>query len=258
MSKDERAVHSPHRALQALRERTEARIALGRSGAGVPTKAAQRFLLDHARAREAVWSAVESEQLSQAIERHGFALETAASAASTRAEYLRRPDLGRRLSADSRRHLAALGSASDVVAVVADGLSATAAQLNAAPLLAALKTRFDAAGLSLGPVVLASQARVALGDEIGHALGAKAVLVLIGERPGLSASDSLGVYITYGPEPGLPDSRRNCISNIRAGGLNHVAAAEQIVGLLRSMLLHKTSGVALPDEVVQVQLLSAH
>ncbi|MDR3464387.1 MAG: ethanolamine ammonia-lyase subunit EutC [Xanthobacteraceae bacterium] len=257
MSKDERAVHSPHGALRALRERTEARIALGRSGAGVPTRAAQRFLLDHARAREAVWSALDAGQLSQAIARHGFALEAAVSAATTRAEYLRRPDLGRRLSAESRRHLASLGSASDVVAVVADGLSATAVQLNAAPLLAVLKPRFDAAGLSVGPVVLASQARVALGDEIGHALGAKAVLVLVGERPGLSASDSLGVYITYGPEPGLPDSRRNCISNIRAGGLNHAAAAEQIFGLLQRMLVHKTSGVMLGDEASIAAALAA-
>ncbi|SDA22476.1 Ethanolamine ammonia-lyase light chain [Methylobacterium sp. UNC378MF] len=237
--------------LRDLRGLTQARIALGAHGAGLPTGAALAFGLDHARAREAVWTPLDVAAIREGLRAQGLDSVEVRSAVSDRAEYLRRPDRGRSLDAESAALLAGLdghGQGFDVAIVIADGLSATAVALNAVPAAAALAARVRRAGWRLAPVVVASQGRVAIGDPIGARLGARCVVVLIGERPGLSASDSLGCYVTFGPEPGLPDSRRNCISNIRQDGLAVEAAAGQMEALLRAMLVQGTSGVALRRE----------
>ena len=230
----------------ALRNEVTARVALGRSGAGLPTRAAQRFLADHAFARAAVWSALDVEAVAAQLASQNLAVAVVRSQAPDRATYLRRPDLGRMLAPDDRERLAAIPRRDgDVAIVIGDGLSAKATETNAAPLIEALLARLHEQGVAAPIAVIATEARVALSDEIGAALGAAAVVTLIGERPGLSAADSLGVYITWAPEPGLPDSRRNCISNIRPDGLSPEAAAVEIVRLLVLMRAHSTSGVSL-------------
>ena len=183
------------------------------------------------------------------IEALGLPTLTVASVATDRATYLRRPDLGRRLSDESRAQLAALGeSGADVALVVADGLSSAAVHAHAAPLVAALAPRLAEAGLSLAPVVLAHQARVALGDEVGEALSAQIVVLLVGERPGLSSPDSLGAYITHAPRVGRTDAERNCVSNIRPAGLSYDDAAFRIAWLVRAALRLGATGVALKDD----------
>ncbi|GGA99574.1 ethanolamine ammonia-lyase light chain [Brucella endophytica] len=242
--------------LEALRPATEARIALGRSGTGLPTAAVQAFLLDHARAREAVWRPLDVEAVERELISFGVTVVHVASWAKDRAEYLRRPDLGRRLSPD---HSLALGEREkevDVALIVADGLSATAVERNAAPLVAALLPLLQGQGLTMGPIVLATQARVALGDDVGVALKARVTVMLIGERPGLSAVDSLGAYLTHAPQTNLPDSRRNCISNIRDGGLPIAEAASRIAMLISAMLKQATSGVTLIESETPTGFLS--
>ncbi|WLS01455.1 MULTISPECIES: ethanolamine ammonia-lyase subunit EutC [Rhizobiaceae] len=230
---------------------TDARVALGRFGSGLPTRATQAFLLDHARAREAVWTLVDNAAMEASMADLGVEILTVESSARERNDYVRRPDLGRRLSDRSIALLAELRTELnyDVVIVVGDGLSASAVTINAKPLIAALLPLLRGLGLSLGPLVLASQARVALADPIGEALNSRVTIMLIGERPGLSASDSLGAYITYAPKPGTPDSARNCVSNIRDGGLSISEAAEAIVSLVGDMMRTHMSGVTLKAAV---------
>ena len=231
--------------LRDLRSLTQARIALGAHGAGLPTAASLAFGLDHARAREAVWTPLDPGAIREALASAGLDAVEVRSKAADRAEYLRRPDKGRALHPECDSVLDGAGRGFDLAIVIGDGLSATAVALNAVPTAAALAARAKGAGWSLAPVVVATQARVALGDPIGARLGARAVVMLIGERPGLSASDSLGCYVTFAPEPGLPDSRRNCISNIRQDGLSIEAATAQMEALLRAMFAQKLSGVGL-------------
>jgi ethanolamine ammonia-lyase small subunit len=230
---------------------TEARVSLGRFGAGQPTKVQLAFLMDHARAREAVWSEVDRHGLSQRLKSMGLDAIEVASLAEERGTYVRRPDLGRQLSAPSADMLRSLrpesGENFDVVIVVADGLSSNAVEINATPLIEALQARLKALSLSIAPIVLAQNARVALADPVGEALGAKLSIILIGERPGLSAADSLGAYVTYQPKSGTPDSRRNCISNIRDDGMSIAGAADAITALVKAMLQTGISGVALRD-----------
>ena len=234
----------PWRHLAAL---TPARLALGRSGASLPTREVLALGLAHARARDAVHAAMAGEALAAGLAALGLETCSVESAAPDRATYLRRPDFGRRLSARSRALLEERGTfGADVAIVVADGLSAAAVDLNALALVSALLPRL--AGRRLAPVVLAHQARVALGDEIASAFQARLVLVLIGERPGLSAADSLGAYLTFGPAPGLTDASRNCVSNIRPGGLGPEAAAAKIAWLVDRAFALSLSGVALKDE----------
>ena len=232
-----------------LRRLTPARVAIGRAGHGVPTREALRFALAHAQARDAVHVALDLDRLEAEIRREGFASLRVHSAAPDRDTYLARPDLGRRLAASSRERLRDLGVPKiDLALVVADGLSAPAVASHVAPCLAALKPLLTRAGLATGPVVLASQARVALGDEIGGLLRSRAVLVLIGERPGLSAPDSLGAYLTFGPRPGLTDADRNCVSNIRPAGLSYGQAASRLAWLVDQALRRSLTGVNLKDE----------
>jgi ethanolamine ammonia-lyase small subunit len=215
----------------SLRRFTSARVALGRAGTSLPTAAHLDFQEAHAAARDAVWSALDPAAL-------GLDAPVVQSEARDRREYLLRPDLGRRLREADRARLKRTGG---VVVVVADGLCAAGVQAQAAALLRA----FDAPW----PVVVAQQARVALGDDVGEAMGADAVVVMIGERPGLSAQDSLGLYLTWAPRRGRTDAERNCISNIRPGGLSHADAAAKLHWLLRGARALGASGVALKDEM---------
>ncbi|MDD7942454.1 ethanolamine ammonia-lyase subunit EutC [Actinomycetospora lutea] len=225
---------------ETLRAATRARVGLGRAGDGLSTAENLRLAAAHAQARDAVHTPLDADAVLAALgERAGPVVR---SQVADRTEYLQRPDLGRRLADD---HGLEPGSY-DLAVVVADGLSATAVHEHAAGVVEALLPRLD--GWSVAPVVVAEQARVALGDEIAAALGASMVLVLIGERPGMSAPDSLGAYLTFGPRPGRVDSERNCVSNIRPpDGLTYEAAAEVLAALLTESFRRQLSGVELKD-----------
>jgi ethanolamine ammonia-lyase small subunit len=235
-----------------LKAFTNARIALGRAGNGLPTAPLLAFNLSHAQARDAVHQPLDADALRRALEAEGFATLGVESAAPDRQHYLRRPDLGRRLSDESRAALSQGAASSppgeppEVVFVIGDGLSAFAAAKQAVPLLLAVRERL--AGWRIGPVVVARQARVALGDEIGELLNAKLVAMLIGERPGLSSPDSLGVYLTYAPKVGCHDAQRNCISNVRPEGLPYEAAAHKLHYLLTHARRLGLTGVGLKDD----------
>jgi ethanolamine ammonia-lyase small subunit len=234
---------------EGLKTFTAARIALGRMGTSIPLREALAFKLAHAHARDAVYSTLEADRLVAELTALPLLAIQVSSRATTRQEYLQRPDLGRQLSEASNAALAGQAPAAcDVALVLADGLSATAINAHALPLLRLLLPELAAAGLRLGPVVVAEQARVALGDEVGSLLHARLVLVLIGERPGLSAPDSLGAYFTYAPRPGLTDEARNCVSNIRPAGLPYAVAAAKLAWLLREAVRRQLSGVALKDQ----------
>lgn len=228
---------------QRLRRLTSARVGLGRSGASQTTADTLAFALAHARARDAVHDALNVGRLAGDLAALGHAVLHVRSAAPDRRTYLLRPDLGRSLAADAGLDA---GGPFDLALVAADGLSARAVQAHAAPLLAALTPRLE--GLTLSPVVIAEQARVALGDAIGAGLKARAVLVLIGERPGLSSPDSLGAYLTFDPRSGRTDAERNCVSNIRPEGLGYDAAAFRLAWLIREALSRRLTGVGLKDE----------
>jgi len=232
----------------SLRAFTPARIALGRTGTSVPLEEVLRFRLAHAHARDAVYSLPDVEVLQEQLLAMQVAVQVLHSSAADRQEYLQRPDKGRRLDDASAAALSALtGTGNEVAIVIADGLSATAVNRHAVPLLQALLPMMSDAGIALAPICIVQQGRVAVGDEAGALLQAKAVLVLIGERPGLSSPDSLGIYLTFQPKPGLTDEARNCISNIRPEGLSYKAAAEKAFYLLRESLRLQLSGVHLKD-----------
>jgi ethanolamine ammonia-lyase small subunit len=245
----------------ALRQFTDARIALGRSGVSLPTDAHLAFQMAHAQAREAVHRGLDGLVLAEQIRAAWPGLPGSVfqlhSAAIDRNHYLQRPDLGRRLDLASREML--IGSAApaqgtveerlfDVAFVFADGLSSLAIEQNAAPFLAALHPRMAGEAWKVAPLCVVRQARVAIGDEIGQALGAKAVVVLIGERPGLSSPDSMGLYLTWMPRVGLADASRNCISNVRPAGRVYDEAASKLHYLLTESRQRQLSGVALKDE----------
>ncbi|MDR5760684.1 ethanolamine ammonia-lyase subunit EutC [Caballeronia sp. LZ035] len=234
---------------EALRRYTDARIALGRTGCSVPTAQLLAFNLAHAQARDAVNEPLDVAALSDEMQQLGLTSVHVRSQASSREIYLSRPDLGRVLDDDSAARLAGLtpdqGTRSDVVFVVADGLSSKAA-MHAAPLLRETIARLD--GWRIGPAVVATQARVALGDGIGALLGARIVVMLIGERPGLSSPASLGAYVTFDPAPGRNDAQRNCISNIRPEGLKPDVAAYKLAWLLRAAMTRRITGVGLKDD----------
>lgn len=235
---------------QTLRKFTAARIALGRAGVSLPTEALLEFQLAHAQARDAVHLPLDLPALRSALVVLAPELIALKSAAPDRDSYLQRPDLGRRLDAASRAVLnqrQPAADVSDVVFVVADGLSALAVNRHAAPLLERALPQLRLAGWSVGPLVLVEQGRVAVGDEIGQLLGARTVVVLIGERPGLSSPDSLGIYLSWMPRPGLTDASRNCISNIRPAGLGYDDAARKLIYLLTEARRLGLSGVGLKD-----------
>jgi ethanolamine ammonia-lyase small subunit len=223
-----------------LRTATRARIGLGRVGDAMPMGDVLAFQFAHAKARDAVHTRLDTASLLAAIP----GAVQVRSAAETREVYLRRPDLGRQLHPDCAAVL--IPGDYDVVFVIGDGLSATAITRNAVPMLQAALARLG--DLKVAPVVVATQARVALGDDIGQALGARLCVVLIGERPGLTVAESLGIYLTYAPERGVMDSARNCISNIHGkGGLSYEVAADMLVWLMREALRRKLTGVGLKE-----------
>jgi len=237
-----RAPAPPPDPWSALRRHTPARIALGRAGTSLPTAEVLRFAAAHAAARDAVHLPLAVPVLLADLRALGFDATPVTSRATSRAEYLLRPDLGRLLAPGSGQALdgAAPGG---LCLVLGDGLSALAAQLHAAPLVVALQ----AVGVVADRLVVATQARVALGDAIGERLGAALVLVLLGERPGLSSPDSLGAYLTWAPKPGRVDSERNCVSNIRLQGLPLADAAARIAWLMHEAQRQRLTGIELKD-----------
>lgn len=233
-----------------LRRFTAARIALGRAGGSLPTPAVLSFAHDHALARDAVWAAFDPEALAAELRALHSDVVVLASAAKDRATYLRHPDLGRCLAAESVAAAMAVrpATAPDIAIFVSDGLSALAAHRQAMPLLTALLPRLRDAGFAIGPVGVVRHARVALQDEAGALWKARQSLMLLGERPGLGTPDSLGAYLTYEPRPGRTDAERNCVSNIRSGGLVPDRAAEKITALLMASRQRRLSGIRLKDD----------
>ena len=237
-----------------LRQFTRARVALGRTGHAQTTDTVLAFGLAHAQARDAVHLPLDARAIDATLHEAGLdALHVlhVHSAAHDRDQYLRRPDLGRTLDDDSRAQLVPDAQPYDVVFVIADGLSALAAQRHGVALLQAVLARLRQ--WRVGPIVVARQARVALGDEIGERLHARQVVMLIGERPGLSSPDSLGIYLTFDPRVGRTDAQRNCISNVRPEGLSYAQAADRLVFLMRGAVALGRSGVDLKDDSVAVE-----
>ncbi|EJL90884.1 ethanolamine ammonia-lyase, small subunit [Herbaspirillum sp. CF444] len=257
---------------QTLRQFTAARIALGRAGVSLPTSPQLAFQLAHAQARDAVHLALDAQQLRRQLTDAGIAGSEACrildSAAGDRQTYLQRPDLGRRLSDTSRRELAPAGREQrqeegqeegrssdriyDLAIVIADGLSSLAIARHAVPFLAALQQRISGHGWKQAAPTIVRQGRVAIGDEVGSLLGARLVAVLIGERPGLSSPDSMGLYLSWMPRVGMADAERNCISNIRPAGLSYAEAAFRLDYLMQEASRRQLTGVGLKDESVAV------
>jgi ethanolamine ammonia-lyase small subunit len=257
-----RSVAAKHRLdmAESLQQYTSARVSLGQAGPAIPTREQLRFQLDHALARDAVHAQLDVTAMLQGLEQRKMECLALRSAVASepggdRRLYLRRPDLGRTLHPDSRETLlqSAVGAVKnpDAVFVIADGLSALAVERHALPLLDAvldiMKRFHPAEQWSVGPVCVVSEGRVAIGDEIGDLLHAKLSIMLIGERPGLSAPDSLGVYITWNPRPGRTDAERNCISNIRHEGLHYDDAAQRIAFYIDGAKRLQATGVALKE-----------
>jgi ethanolamine ammonia-lyase small subunit len=221
-----------------LRRFTPARVGLDRAGNSLTTRELLRFQLDHARARDAVFEELDPRAL-------GLEHVLVRSAARDREQFLRRPDLGRQLADESRRLLQR--GDYDAALVIADGLSATAVHRHAAAVLKALVPLLESDQWKLAALTVAIQARVALGDEIGEALGAKVIAMLIGERPGLSSPDSLGIYLTWDPRPGRTEAERNCISNVRTEGIGYELAARKLYFLMTEARRRRISGVSLKE-----------
>jgi ethanolamine ammonia-lyase small subunit len=239
-----------------LRQYTPARIALGRAGTSLPTKPHLEFQLAHARARNAVHHELDIAKLEAALTTRGQETRLLHSGAANRPMYLQRPDMGRRLDDESRNALSAMtrpADGFDVVFVIGDGLSSFAIEENAAPFLDAILPPLAKQGWSIAPLVIVREARVAVGDEIGQLLGAGMVVVLIGERPGLSSPDSMGIYMTLNPRVGLTDEARNCISNVRREGLAYEGAAHKLFYLMTEARKRGLSGVHLKDEAETTQ-----
>ncbi|MCF6404562.1 ethanolamine ammonia-lyase subunit EutC [Chitinophaga filiformis] len=244
----------------SLKAFTAARIALGRTGTAIPLREVLSFKLAHAHARDAVYSRLDITLLMEQLQPFHTGTLLLHSSAADRQEYLQRPDKGRRLDAESIKTLRTLPVAllqKDVAIIIADGLSATAMNIHTLPLLTQLLPMLKAAGISTGPICLAEQGRVAIGDEIGELLKAKMTLVLIGERPGLSAADSMGAYLTFNPRVGNTDESRNCISNIRQEGLQYAVAAGKICYLLQEAMRLQLSGVGLKDNYEETGRLNS-
>jgi ethanolamine ammonia-lyase small subunit len=238
-----------------LRRHTPARIGLARAGSGLATREHLSFQLAHARARDAVHDALDAAPLLDGLRDRGLDALHLMSAAGDRRAYLLRPDLGRRLDERSRDRLDACARGHDLVLVVADGLSARAVQRHALPLIDVALPELRRQHWRIGPAVVVEQGRVAIGDEIGAALEAALVAVMIGERPGLTSPDSLGVYLTWAPAIGRQDAERNCLSNIRPEGMGYAEAVEKLVYLLAQARQLRLTGIALKDEAAASSIL---
>lgn len=232
----------------ALRAFTTARIALGRTGVSLSLKEVLRFKMAHAHARDAVFSKLDIHHLQTSLSALTLPSVVVQSEATDRHVYLQRPDFGRKLSTASHSFLSSLkGISYDVCICLADGLSADAINRHAIPVLEPLCTELAKQGIRTAPVCIVEGGRVAIGDEIGSVLQASVLVMLIGERPGLSSPHSMGAYLTYAPQAGLTDERRNCVSNIRPEGFGYNEAAAKILYLVTEMVRLQTSGIALKD-----------
>jgi ethanolamine ammonia-lyase small subunit len=237
---------------EALRRHTAARIALGRAGGSLPTAELLKFSYDHAKARDAVHSELDFDRLESQLGGLGLPIVRVKSRVSDRFTYLQRPDLGCEIDEDGQHGLEKISRENaegfDLALIVADGLSAHAAQTHAAPVVGPLVALLRGDKIRLGPIVLARFARVGLQDDIGQSLGARASLILLGERPGLGTADSLGGYLVFNPLRGNSNAMRNCVSNIRPAGLPPAEAAESLHYLVRESLRRQISGIELKDE----------
>ncbi|GAB3015455.1 ethanolamine ammonia-lyase subunit EutC [Spirosoma pulveris] len=233
---------------EPLKAYTNARIALGKTGVSIPLKESLQFRLAHAHAKDAVYSHLNVPVLQEVLEKTGLPVYCLKSAAENRDIYLQRPDFGRLLNASSIETLQKLGSPpADVCLIVADGLSATAIMKNAGSIIERLVEKVKQAGFSLSPLLVVEQGRVAITDAIGEWLRPRLAIIFIGERPGLSSFDSMGAYITFAPQPGLTDERRNCISNIREQGLPTELAVDKLMYLIQAAFRMQLTGVSLKD-----------
>lgn len=239
---------APSDMISKLRSATPARIFLPRAGAGLATRATLDFQLAHAEARDAVEERLDVENLYDELASRGLAAVRVRSAARDRRSFLLRPDLGRTLDEESRERLKSLTGDYDIAFIIAEGLSARAIARHALPLLDKTLQSLAPTSWKIAPIVLAEQGRVALGDEIGETLGARLAAVLIGERPGLSSPDSMGVYLTYAPRIGRTDAERNCLSNIRPQGLAYDEARRKLLFLCNEARRRQLTGVELKDE----------
>ena len=232
-----------------LKAFTAARIALGRTGTAIPLKEVLEFKLAFAFAKDAVYSALDTEGLEEKLKTFGLPIYTLQSKATTRAEYLKRPDWGRLLDDASIDLLKNNRQETpyDVAIIIADGLSATAMNKHAFPVVDLLIKALKSMNYTIAPIAIVKQGRVAIGDETGYGLNAQMSVVLIGERPGLTSPDSMGAYLTFNPKPGLTDERRNCVSNIRPEGLSYELATHKILYLIQEALRLQLSGVELKD-----------
>lgn len=236
---------------RSLERFTAARIGLGRAGGSLPTQPLLEFQLSHAQARDAVQRVLDGAALEQQLREQGWDVLRLQSAAKDRHVYIQRPDLGRILSDESKAVLESRPQAPapyDAAFVIADGLSALAVERHAAPLLRAIVPKLDEAGWRLAPICIAERGRVAVADEIGALLPARLTALLIGERPGLSSPDSLGIYVTWDPTPGRSNAERNCISNIRSEGLSYTLASHKLFYLITEAQRRKLTGVNLKEE----------
>ncbi|MBM9578191.1 ethanolamine ammonia-lyase subunit EutC [Leptospira sp. 201903070] len=240
---------------QDWKQWTTARIGLGRSGVALPTKEILQFRLDHAKARDAVWAEVDFTALSEFFSEREIPSVIIKSKATSREEYLARPDLGKKISSQSLQILENLRESDpklsgdfDLSLVISDGLSASAIRDSLLPFLESFLPFLENSKIRMSPVAIVKNGRVAIGDEIGAFWKSKVVIILIGERPGLSTENSLGLYLTYQPSVGLTDERRNCISNIRSGGMSFSDASRKASYLLTLSLQKQLSGVYLKDE----------
>ena len=232
---------------ESLKEFTAARIALGRAGDSIPMRQSLEFKLAHAHARDAVYSVLDTEKLTEELRLLNIPVLKLRSQATTRQIYLQRPDLGRLPDEASSQIVTNHLIPADISIILADGLSANAINNNAAQLLAELIPLLKGVNYTLSPLCLAEQARVAIADLIAYGLQSQLSIILIGERPGLSSADSIGAYLTYNPKPGLTDESRNCVSNIRRDGLPFKLAAEKIFYLVQEAFRRQLSGVELKD-----------
>ena len=247
MDKVIKGVPNPDSPLNPLNDFTAARIGIGRTGTSIPTKQSLAFKLAHAHARDAVYSVLDIDALSNDIKQFILPILLLHSKAGNRAEYLQRPDLGRKLKKSSANQLKEHADNYDVSIIIADGLSASSINENIIGLLQSLMPLLTVSNLKLAPICFVEQGRVAVSDKVAHLLNAKLSVILIGERPGLSSADSIGAYLTYDPKPGLTDESRNCISNIRPQGLMFKPAADKIFYLVQEAFRMKLSGIRLKD-----------
>jgi ethanolamine ammonia-lyase small subunit len=235
--------------LRELRKLTDARIALGRTGVSMPIQESLSFKMAHANARDAVHEILSIEKVSEAIVPLNHPFQILHSQATDRLEYLLRPDLGRKLNEASLSKIkeGLKGESFDLSITIADGLSALAVHNNLKAFLNELYPRLRKLSITFAPFYIVEQGRVAISDEIGVLNGSKLSIILLGERPGLSSPDSLGIYLTYDPKVGNTDDQRNCISNIRMGGLSYQEAANKLIYLITESMRIQMSGVALKD-----------